>query len=213
MLDAFLLTLIGVAAAQAAPGPNLIAVASAALGQGRRAGLLVTLGVSSGMLIWAVAVAFGLGVLFTRYPMTLVLLKLVGGTYLLWLAFRAFRSAWSGGESTIGADTKVRSNTAYWKRGLFVVLTNPKAALMWSAVATFLYGENLEPWQVVLFGPVGAISGFIIYGTYAVLFSTTSAKAVHSRFSRVIESIFGVAFGAFGGKLVLDGAQSIRQAS
>ncbi len=210
MLEVFFITLIGVAAAQAAPGPNLIAVASAALGQGRRAGLLVTLGISTGMLVWAVAVAFGLGVLFTNYPLSLVVLKLVGGTYLMWLAFRAFRSAWRGNESIIGADTTHRSNVAYWERGLFVVLTNPKAALMWSAVATFLYGENLEPWQVVLFGPVGATSGFIIYGTYAVLFSTNSAKAVHKRFSRVIESIFCAAFGTFGGKLVWDGAQSIR---
>lgn len=211
MLEAFLITLIGVAAAQAAPGPNLIAVASAALGQGRRAALFVTLGVSTGMLIWAVAVAFGLGVLFTTYPLSLIALKLVGGTYLMWLALKAFRSVWQGGEPTIGADTRVSSNTANWKRGLFVVLTNPKAALMWSAVATFLYGENLAAWQVVQFGPVGAVSGFVIYGTYAVLFSTHSAKKVHSRFSRLIESVFGGAFGTFGGKLVLDGAQSIRQ--
>lgn len=52
MLEVFLITLIGVAAAQAAPGPNLIAVASAALGQGRCAALFVTVGVSTGMLFW-----------------------------------------------------------------------------------------------------------------------------------------------------------------
>ena len=44
MIEAYLLTLIGVVGAQAAPGPNLMAVASAALGQGRKAALLVTLG-------------------------------------------------------------------------------------------------------------------------------------------------------------------------
>jgi len=40
--------------------PNLLAVASTALGQGRKAALQVTLGKSTGMLVWAVAVAFGL---------------------------------------------------------------------------------------------------------------------------------------------------------
>ena len=50
------------------------------MGQGRIPALLVTLGISTGMLFWAVAVSFGLGAIFTTYPIVLVVLKVVGGT-------------------------------------------------------------------------------------------------------------------------------------
>ena len=93
MIETYLITLLGVVAAQASPGPNLMAVASTAIGQGRRSALLATLGISTGMLIWALAVSYGLGTLFTTYPLSLIALKLIGGSYLLWLAFRALKSA------------------------------------------------------------------------------------------------------------------------
>ncbi len=211
MFEAYLITLLGVMAAQASPGPNLFAVASAALGQGRIPGLFVTLGVSTGMLIWAVAVAYGLGIVFAVYPVSLILLKLVGGAYLLWLASRDLRSVTrSGGSSSIGADNSQRSNIENWKRGVFVVLTNPKAALMWSAVATILHSTALETWQVALFGSVAATSGFLIYGTYAILFSTGTAGKFYKRFTRLFEAAFSALFGALGGKLVLDGVRELR---
>jgi len=212
MFEAYTITLIGVIAAQASPGPNLFAVASAALGQGRMPGLSVTLGVSTGMMIWAVAVAYGLGVVFAVYPVSLILLKLVGGAYLLWLASRALRSVLSsGGASSIDADSDKRSNIEHWQRGLFVVLTNPKAALMWSAVATILHGAALETWQVALFGPVAAISAFMIYGTYALLFSTGAANKFYKRFTQWIEAAFSASFGALGSKLVIEGARELRE--
>lgn len=210
MIEAYLIALIGVVAAQASPGPNLFAVASVALGQGRTSALCVTLGISTGMLVWAVAIAFGLGTLFSTYPIALILLKFLGGSYLLWLAFRALRSARDGTTTSIASDDSQRTHFDHWKRGILVVLTNPKAAIMWSAVGTFLFAANLPSWQVVLFGPVGAISGLLIYGGYALLFSTKSASNFYSHFSRWIETAFGASFGFLGARLVLDGVREIR---
>lgn len=210
MLEAYLITLIGVAAAQASPGPNLMAVASAGIGQGRRPALLVTLGISCGMLIWAVAVSYGLGTLFTTYPLSLIALKIIGGSYLLWLAFRAAKSAVANDPAKIISDNRAHTGLASWQRGLLVVLTNPKAALMWSAVATFLFGSGLDTWQVALFGPIGATSGFVIYGCYAVLFSTGVASRFYNRFCRWFESVFSAAFALLGGKLLADGIRALR---
>ncbi|MBX2836304.1 MAG: LysE family translocator [Gammaproteobacteria bacterium] len=210
MFEAFAITLVGVVAAQASPGPNLIAVASAALGQGRVSALLVTLGISTGMLFWAVAVSFGLGALFVQYPMSLTLLKLIGGSYLIWLAVRALMSVARGGDVVISANNHPHSRLRSWLHGIAVVLTNPKAALMWSAVATYLFGANLTTAQVALFGPVGAVSGLLIYGSYAFLFSTGSATVLYQRFSQGVETLFAASFGLFGGKLLIDGVRELR---
>lgn len=210
MIEAYLLTLIGVVGAQAAPGPNLMAVASAALGQGRKAALLVTLGISTGMLVWALAVSFGLGALFTTYPLSLIALKLIGGSYLLWLSYRALKSALSRSATTIPSGSDIVRDKDNWIGGVFVVLTNPKAALMWSAVAIFLFGAGLETWQVALFGPVGATSGLVIYGAYALLFSTGTVGNVYKRFSRGFEVMFSASFAFLGGRLLFDGVRSLR---
>jgi len=162
-------------------------------------------------LIWAVAVAYGLGSVFSSYPVSLILLKFIGGLYLLYLASNALRSVISVDRgSSINADHNHLSNAGRWKRGIFVVLTNPKAALMWSAVATILHGAALETWQVALFGPIAACSGFLIYGTYAILFSSGTAGNIYKRFTRWVEAAFSASFGALGLKLIIDGTRELR---
>ncbi|MBO6638831.1 MAG: LysE family translocator [Roseitalea sp.] len=210
MLEAYLLTLAGVIAAQASPGPNLIAVASVSLAQGRRAGLFVVAGVSSGMLVWSLATAYGLATVLEWFPHSLTAMRVVGGGYLLWLAIKGVRAAIAGKPGSIRAARQPLSNERAWLRGFLVLLTNPKAVMMWAAVATFLFGAGLSPAQVLAFGPVGALSGLIIYGGYALLFSTGLAARSYSRFARWIEAAFGAAFGALGGRLLVDGIREMR---
>lgn len=210
MLEAFVLVWLGVISAQIAPGPNLVAVASVALAEGRSKSLMVVLGVATGMFVWSAATALGLARLLELFPMSLNAMRILGGGYLIWLAFRAIRSAISGGEHTISADRKHLTPLTAWRRGLFVVLTNPKAALMWVAVATYLFGAGLSAGQVLMFGPLGALSGLIVYGLYAALFSTSVAARFYSQFARRFEVVFAGAFGALGGKLIYDGLRELR---
>jgi len=210
MISAFVAALIGVMAAQASPGPNMMAVAGAALKQGRGAALLVVTGIASGSLVWAALTAFGLGELFRRVPGVLTALMFLGGAYLLWLALRSLRSAWRGEAAAIVANRETLSPSAAWRRGLLVVLTNPKAALMWSAIATFLFGAGLPMLAVLAFGPLVAITATLIYGGYGLLFSSQLAGRIYERFARAIEFVFGAAFGALGGVLVLAGVRALR---
>jgi threonine/homoserine/homoserine lactone efflux protein len=210
MLHAFAVTLAGVMLAQAAPGPNMVAVASAALGQGRRAALFTVLGVATGMLVWATLVAFGLAAVLALYPSLLTTMKLVGGSYLLFLAVKAVKAAIAGGQPTVRPASRRQTPFAAWRRGLLVILTNPKAALMWTAVATFLFGSGLTTAAVLAFGPVAFVTGSVIYGGYGLLFSTGMAMQAYARFARVIESLFGLAFGALGGSLLADGIRELR---
>ena len=210
MLEAFAVTLVGVALAQASPGPNMLAVAGAALGEGRRMALWTVAGVATAMLVWAALVAFGLGAVLALYPVLLTGMKLVGGAYLLWLALKGFRAAWAGGAPSIRARAGGGGAFAAWRRGLVVVLTNPKALLMWSAVGTYLFGSGLSAVEVALFGPVGALSALLIYGGYGIVFSTGAAGGVYRRFTRAIEAGMGLAFGALGGRLIADGVRELR---
>lgn len=205
MLQAFIVTLTGVALGQLLPGPNLLAVACAALGQGRRTATFVAAGVATAIFAWVTLAAFGLGALLNIFPKLLTALKLLGGGYLCYLAIRSLRGAWRGGDTAFEASEVQWTPFEAWRRGLLVNLTNPKSALMWGAVATFLFGSGLSAPQVLAFAPLGCASAFIIYATYAVLFSSGVAKRTYLRFSRSIQALFGLAFGALGVKLAADG--------
>ncbi len=211
MLEVYLITLAGVSMGQAAPGPNLLAVAGVALGQGRRPAVFTALGVALAILIWVALIALGLTAVFNLYPALLTVMKLVGGGYLLWIAFRGAKAAVSGSKPSIKAIEDNVSNMAAFRHGFLVNMTNPKSALMWSAVATFMFGSGLSDWQVLLFAPIGAFTAFCIYGTYGLLFSSGLARSLYARAARWFEAAFAAAFGLIGGKLFLDGLRELKQ--
>jgi threonine/homoserine/homoserine lactone efflux protein len=197
--------------AQCSPGPNMMVIASAALGQGRKAALMTVIGVATGMIIWAIAVAFGLAAVVALFPSLMTAMKILGGGYLCYLAFKALHAASKGDETTIKANRQVLSPSQNWRRGLLVIMTNPKAALMWTAVATFLYGAGLSTWAVLSFGPVAFVTALMIYGTYGLLFSSGLAARAYARFARYVETLLGMTFGALGGKLIADGVQDLQR--
>ena len=81
MLLAFLLASILLALA---PGPdNLFVLAQSAL-FGPRAGLLVTLGLCSGLVLHTLTVAAGIAVVFSRSDFAFTALKMAGAGYLLY---------------------------------------------------------------------------------------------------------------------------------
>ena len=83
---AFLITI-------ASPGPNVLALISTSMSVGRKAGMALALGISYGSLTWALLTAFGLSALLMTYAHALTTIKIIGGIYLFWLAYNAFKSA------------------------------------------------------------------------------------------------------------------------
>ena len=153
----------------------------------------------------------GLGVLIEAFPLSLLFLKFLGGGYLLFLGIRAARATLEGGANTaFTPDARPLTDGLAWRRGVLVLLTNPKAALMWAAVASFLFGQGLSAWHVLAFGPMGALSGLVIYGIYAWLFSTGVAMRGYTHFSRWFESAFAATFGLMGGSLIWAGLKEAR---
>lgn len=209
MLSVYLMALAGTLLAQISPGPNLMAVAGAALGQGLRTALFVALGVATAIFLWMTATTFGLAALLAIHPSLLVGMKIVGGGYLCFLACKAARSALSGKGTSFQANPVAWTPLEAWRRGLLVNLSNPKSALFWGAITTFMFGAGLSPAQVLGFAPVGFASALVVYGVYGVLFSTHIARRFYARFTRAVEALFGAAFGALGGSLIVDGVRGM----
>src|SRR5580704_7710547 len=75
------------------PGPNILAVIGTSMAMGRRSGIALALGVGAGSFCWAMLTAAGLSALLASYAAALTAIKIGGALYLLWLAYKSFRSA------------------------------------------------------------------------------------------------------------------------
>jgi threonine/homoserine/homoserine lactone efflux protein len=201
---------LGIFLAQVSPGPNLMAVSSASLGSGRMLGISTAAGIATGVFICAVLFALGIGAFLNAFPQAITSMRFLGGGYLIYLSVQALRSACRGKESApVAARSKVNAAAAY-RRGLVVVMTNPKAALMWVAISMYVASMGLPALTFLAIGIGASASAMLVYGAYALLFSTGVFMRGYARFSRYIEASFGAVFGIFGANLVLDGVREFK---
>ncbi len=113
------------------PGPANLAAATVAMSQGRRTGMIFALGLSAGLWVWGLLAATGLGAILQTSATVLMVLKLLGGLYLLWLAYQSARSA---ARPDSGAPVASPITGGRWFfRGVALNLTNPKAVFAWMA--------------------------------------------------------------------------------
>jgi len=89
--DVILLFVTASVALAFAPGPNNIFVLTQSALHGRKTGLLVPLGLCTGLLVHTAPVSLGAAAIFQTSLLSFSLLKLAGALYLLYLAAQAFR--------------------------------------------------------------------------------------------------------------------------
>src|SRR5699024_5560770 len=75
-----------------APGPDIIYVLVQSMSNGKKAGLVTSLGLVSGILVHTTLVAFGLAVFIKQSPVIYFIIKLLGSVYLFYLAYQTYKS-------------------------------------------------------------------------------------------------------------------------
>ncbi len=112
------------------PGPDNIFVLTQSAVHGRKAGLTVTLGLATGLIVHTTAVAFGVALLVATSPIAFAALKFVGAGYLLFLAWKAFRA--SASPLTDGQAPQETVRRLYL-RGFIMNVVNPKVTVFFLA--------------------------------------------------------------------------------
>ena len=113
-----------------APGPDNLFVLVHSAVHGGRSGVIITLGLCTGLLVHTTAVALGLAAILLTSAVAFTLLKTAGALYLLYLAWQAFRA--SGDAPAVPAQSPL-SRAALYRRGVIMNLTNPKVSLFFLA--------------------------------------------------------------------------------
>jgi threonine/homoserine/homoserine lactone efflux protein len=149
-----------------APGPDNIFVLTQSALYGRKAGILVTLGLCTGLLVHTAAVSLGVAAIFQTSVLAFTILKIVGALYLLYLAFQAFRA------SATKLDGGIKQKLAWRKlytRGIIMNITNPKVAIFFLAFLPQFANPSLGSItiQILIFGALFIVTTLLVFGAVA----------------------------------------------
>ena len=149
-----------------APGPDNIFVLTQSALHGRKAGLLVTIGLCTGLLVHTAAVSLGVAAIFQTSALAFNLLKIVGAMYLLYLAWQAFRAGAASIE--VSAESQVDMRKLYY-RGVIMNITNPKVAIFFLAFLPQFADPAIGSItiQMMAFGGIFIVATLLIFGVIA----------------------------------------------
>jgi threonine/homoserine/homoserine lactone efflux protein len=162
------------------PGPNNIMLTASGVNFGFARSVPHMLGVEVGFLVLLAACAAGLGLVFAALPSLHVALKIAGGVYMLWLAWKVANARPAGEEG----GRLTRPMTAFqWM--------NPKAVIAaLSAIALYMRPGH-ETFDLVVMLVVFGVSTLLAVATWAgfgVALRRYLRDPVHAR-------VFNVAMG------------------
>jgi len=186
----------------ASPGPATLMILGTAMSRGRSSAVALSLGVVTGSLFWGCVAAFGFVAAIKASTSLFTVMKLAGGLYLFYLAFRSWRSALTVNHSLqVQSATTVNLRRSY-VRGLLLHLTNPKAPLVWLATLSVGLGDTAPLPFLVLAIVLCELVAIIVFVGYAFLFSTPTASQFYISFRRPFDAVLGLLFGAAAIKIL-----------
>ena len=184
------------------PGQDTLYIVGRTMSQGRRAGLLSVLGISSGSVIHTIAAALGLSAILAASAMAFTIVKLAGAAYLIYLGVKMLidRSAGPTATRAFGRDRSIE----IYRAALLTNVLNPKVALFFMA---FLpqFVDPASASRIVSFLFLGAV--FIFNGTLWCLVLVFAADAMSLRLRNSpsagawLKRTTGVVFIGLGAKL------------
>lgn len=150
------------------PGPDNIFVLTQSLVNGSKKGIATTAGLISGCIVHTTFLAFGVSVIIAASPTAILVIKIIGAAYLLYLAIKVFRS---NDHIDLSQNVSSKSNWELFKIGVIMNLVNPKVLLFFLAFfPSFLWNPDDDTvLQFYILGISFMMVSFIIFSSIALL--------------------------------------------
>jgi threonine/homoserine/homoserine lactone efflux protein len=178
------------------PGPAVLYIVAQSIHGGRRAGVVSSLGISTGGLFHVLAAVVGLSAVLAASAEAFTVVKLLGAAYLIWLGIRTLlssddRIAGRGAEPTLSRT---------YRRGVVVNILNPKTALFFLAfLPQFVDPDGSTRGQLAVLGLMFVAIALTTDLVWALVAGTAGAVLRRSRtFLRLQRYVSGTIFVGLG---------------
>ena len=154
-----------------APGPDILYLLTKSLSDGAKSGIILACGLVSGIVFHTTLVMVGVAALIKSSAMALLMLKIFGAAYLLFLAFGAFKSARAGKQLGIrNVESGMKKPLALYRRGVLMNVLNPKVLLFFLAFLPQFVDVSADgsSFQILFLGIIFAAQALIIFSCVAI---------------------------------------------
>jgi threonine/homoserine/homoserine lactone efflux protein len=112
------------------PGTDTMYILARSISQGRQAGLISALGISSGILVHTIFAAFGLSAILATSAWAFTTIKIAGAVYLIYLGLQAWLN-----KSKPLSTPEIHSMSSWqiYRQGIVTNVLNPKVAIFFLA--------------------------------------------------------------------------------
>jgi len=179
------------------PGPTVTLIVANSIRHGVRAGMINVGGTQLGLATMIGLVIVGLASLIETVEWWFDWVRLAGACYLIWLGIKFLREPDALGEP---AQTP---RGGFFLQGFLVVISNPKALLLFGAfIPQFVDPKGDYVGQVLLLGVTAMAVAFIFDSAYAVLTGRAAALVATGRV-RLLSRVSGLCLIGGGAWLAL----------
>jgi threonine/homoserine/homoserine lactone efflux protein len=152
------------------PGPDNIFVLTQSVARGARYGIAVASGLITGCIVHTSLVALGFAVIIRDNEWLLWSIKIAGAMYLLFLAYKIYRSP-----AAINLENSGTNQNSWWKLyriGITMNLLNPKVTLFFLAILSqfVIVNHKYPEWiQIYILGAVFMAVSLTVFYSIALL--------------------------------------------
>lgn len=159
-----------------APGPDNIYVLTQGMTKSKKAAIITTLGLTTGIVVHTTAAAFGISVIFKTSEIAFNIVKYAGAAYLLYIAFQAFKYRNEPLDLTVQNSSNELKKL--YVKGFFMNVLNPKVSIFFLAfLPQFVTPANGNvPMQMITLGLIFMALTVITFSSIGVAGNMLSAK-------------------------------------
>lgn len=187
------------------PGSDTMYILGRSISQGKKAGLLSALGISTGALVHTILAALGLSIILAQSATAFNLIKYLGALYLVYLGIRMILSK-PKSDLNLNEGLKIHDNRKIYLSGIVTNILNPKVALFFLAFLPQFIDPNYSnsTLSFLILGLTFVTTG-TIWCLILALFSSWLSEKIKGNFRVKIwlDKVTGSVFILLGIKLAL----------
>lgn len=186
------------------PGPSFVLVSRIAMSRSRLDGLAAALGMGIGGVAFSALALAGLTALLSQFEWLYLALKVAGGAYLVYIAFRI----WRGAREPIhvgdtGSDHRALARS--FATALLTQVSNPKAIVVYASIFAALLPKTV-PLGLIFALPIGVFAVEAGWYTFVALaFSAKHPRRLYLAAKTWIDRLAGTVMAGLGVQLVTSG--------
>jgi len=188
------------------PGPDFLIVVKSGIKNTKNIAIGVAFGIALANAIYIIICIVGVGAIIAKSVIIMILLKVLGGIFLIYLAMMSLKSRKRDYEQLILNATSVKAQGSTFKKefliGFLSGILNPKNIIFYLSLFSLVLTNEVS---LVVKVALGVWMTFLVFSwdTFIILvLSRNSIRELFSKLAFYIDKIAGVVLGLFGVKLI-----------